>query len=115
MAEERITLTKREHERLAVVRQVMRRELKQRVAAELLGLSTRQVRNLVRKVERDGAKGIAHDNRGKPAPKRLAESLVEQIVAPIKERYPDFKPKFAAEKLWSGTGPGSATRSCVRS
>ena len=36
MREERFTLTKKEHERLAVVRQVMRRELKQKVAAELL-------------------------------------------------------------------------------
>jgi transposase len=98
--EERITLTKREHERLAVVRQVMRRELKQKVAAELLSLSTRQVRNLVRKVERDGAKGLAHGNRGKPSPKRMAQTLVDRIVGLIKERYRDFKPKFAAEKLW---------------
>jgi transposase len=100
VAEERITLTKKEHERLAVVRQVMKRELKQRVAAELLGLSTRQVRNLARKVERDGAKGIAHGNRGKPSPKRMDPTLVDRIVALVKERYQDFKPKFAAEKLW---------------
>lgn len=101
MQEERITLTKKELERLAVVRQVIRREVKQRVAAELLGLSTRQVRNLVRKVERDGAKGLAHGNRGKPSPKRMAETLVERIVTLVKERYRGFKPKFAAEKLWA--------------
>ena len=100
MREERITLTKKEHERLAVIRQVMRRELKQKVAAELLSLSTRQVRNLVRKIERDGAKGLAHGNRGKPSPKRMAQSLIDRIVALVKERYQDFKPKFAAEKLW---------------
>jgi len=98
--EERITLTKREHERLAVLRQVMRRELKQKVAAELLDLSTRQVRNLVRKVEQNGAKGLAHGNRGKPSPKRMAPSLVDRIVTLVRERYRDFKPKFAAEKLW---------------
>jgi transposase len=98
--EELITLTKKEHERLAVVRQVMRRELKQKVAAELLGLSTRQVRNLVRKVERYGAKGLAHGNRGKPSPKRMAQALIDRIIALVKERYRDFKPKFAAEKLW---------------
>jgi transposase len=98
--EELITLTKKEHERLAVVRQVMRRELKQKVAAELLDLSTRQVRNLVRKVERDGAKGLAHGNRGKPSPKRMAQALIDRIIALVKERYRDFKPKFAAEKLW---------------
>ncbi len=100
MREERITLTKKELERLAVIRQVLRRELKQKVAAELMGLSTRQVRNLVRKVERGGAQGLAHGNRGKPSPKRLAPALVDRIVALVKERYRDFKPKFAAEKLW---------------
>ena len=100
MREELITLTKKEHERLAVIRQIMKRELKQKVAAELLGLSTRQVRNLVRKVERDGAKGLAHGNQGKPSPKRMAQALVDRIVALVRERYRDFKPKFAAEKLW---------------
>lgn len=100
MREELITLTKKELERLAVVRRVMKRELKQKVAAELLDISTRQVRNLVRKVERDGAKGLAHGNRGKPSPKRMAQTLVDRIVTLVKARYRDFKPKFAAEKLW---------------
>lgn len=100
MREERFALTKKEHERLAVLRQVMRRELKQKVAAELLSLSTRQVRNLIRKVEQHGAKGLAHGNRGKPSPKRMAQTLIDRIVALVKERYRDFKPKFAAEKLW---------------
>jgi len=36
-------LTKKELERLAVIRRVQKRELKQRVAAELLALSTRQM------------------------------------------------------------------------
>ncbi len=101
MREEQITLTKTEHERLAIIRRLMRRELRQKVAAELLGLSTRQVRNLVRKVARDGARGLAHGNRGQPSPKRLARELVDRIVALLKERYRGFKPKFAAEKLWT--------------
>jgi transposase len=98
--EELITLTKKELERLGIVRRVMKQEMKQKVAAELLELSTRQVRNLVRKVERDGAKGLAHGNRGKPSPKRMAQRLVDRIVGLVKARYRDFKPKFAAEKLW---------------
>lgn len=100
MREELITLTKKELERLAIVRRVMKRELKQKAAAELLDISTRQVRNLVRKVERDGARGLAHGNRGKPSPKRMAQTLVDRIVTLVKARYRDFKPKFAAEKLW---------------
>ena len=71
MREELITLTKEQHARLEIIRRLMRRELKQKIAAEMLGLSTRQVRNLVRKVRQDGARGLAHGNRGKPSPKRL--------------------------------------------
>lgn len=101
MGKELITLTKQELERLAIVRRLMKHELKQKVAAELLDLSTRQVRNLVRKVESGGAKGLAHGNRGKSSPKRLAQPLVDRIVGLVKARYRDFKPKFAAEKLWT--------------
>ena len=101
MREELITLTKKQHGRLEIIRRLMRRELKQKVAAEMMGLSTRQVRNLVRKVKQDGARGLAHGNRGKPSPKRLARELVERIVGLVKERYRGFKPKFAAEKLWT--------------
>jgi transposase len=99
--EELITLTKKEHDRLAIVRRLTRRELKQKVAAELLELSTRQVRNLVRKVERNGARGLAHGNRGQPSPKRMAQPLVDRIVVLVRERDRGFKPKFAAEKLWT--------------
>jgi hypothetical protein len=101
MREELITLTKKEHDRLAIIRRLMKRELKQKVAGELLGLTTRQVRNLVRKVERDGARGLAHGNRGRTSPKRMPQPLVDRIVTLIKERYRGFKPKFAAEKLWT--------------
>ena len=30
----------------------------------------------------------------------MPEEFVERIVGIVKERYRDFKPKFAAEKLW---------------
>ncbi len=100
MREELITLTKKEVERLGVIRRVMKRELRQKAAAQVLGLSTRQVRNLVRKVEHEGARGLAHGNRGKPSPKRMSQELVDRIVGLVKTRYKGFKPKFAAEKLW---------------
>jgi transposase len=98
--EELIILTKKEHERLSIIRRVMKGELRQREAGEILELTTRQVRNLMRKVREKGARGLAHGNRGKPSPKRMAEELVGRIVELIRERYRDFKPKFAAEKLW---------------
>jgi len=95
-----ITLTKREHERLEILRRVMKGELRQREAGALMGVTDRQVRNLRRKVQEKGAVGLAHGNRGKPSPKRMPQDLVRRIVELLKERYRDFRPKFASEKLW---------------
>ena len=43
MRKEFITLTKKKHERLAIIRRIMKRELKQKEAGDLLELSTRFV------------------------------------------------------------------------
>jgi transposase len=101
LRKERITLSKKELERLPTIRQVMKGELTQRKAAEEMRLSIRQVRNLVRKMETGGAAALAHGNRGRASPKRLPQPVVDRIVGLIKHRYRDFKPKFAAEKLWT--------------
>ena len=93
MRGELIWLTKKEHERLEVVRRVMRHELKQNVAAEVLGLSTRHVKNLVRKVDRDGAKGLAHGNRGKP---RCLTSVSASIIIRPRKRRGKYMPRGLA-------------------
>lgn len=99
MRKDLITLTRQEHERLQVIRRVMKRELRQKEAGELIGVTDRQIRNLVRKVKEKGVQGMAHGNRGKPSPRRMPGELVARIVAIVRQRYQDFKPKFAAEKL----------------
>lgn len=79
MREELIMLTKKEHGRLSIIRPLMRREVKQKVAAELLGLTTRPVRDFVRKVEGHGARGLAHGNCGRHSPKRMGQDLVDDV------------------------------------
>ena len=63
MREDLITLSQAEHDRLLIVRKVMKREMSQVEAADLLNISDRQIRNLIRKVKGKGSKGIAHGNR----------------------------------------------------
>lgn len=100
MRKELIALTQKEHDRLEIIRRVQRRDLRQKEAGALLDITDRQVRRLIRKIREKGAAGLAHGNRRKPSPKRIPEELVARIVQIIKLRYRDFKPKFAAEKLW---------------
>jgi transposase len=98
---ELITLTRQEHERYAIIKRVMKGEMKQAEAADLLDLTDRQVRNLRDKVREKGVRGMAHGNRGKSSPRKMAVELVERIRQVLRERYEDFKPKLASEKLWT--------------
>ena len=100
MRKELIVLTKKEHERLEIIRRIMKRDLRQKAGAEMMGITARQVRTLIGRVREKGAAGLAHGSRGKPSPKRMPEALVRQIEQIVRVRYRDFKPKFAAEKLW---------------
>jgi transposase len=84
---------------LLIVRKVMKKEMSQVEAADLLNISDRQIRNLIRKVKAKGSKGIAHGNRGKESPRKMAADQEERIAGIMRSRYWDFRPTFAAEKL----------------
>jgi len=63
MREERIELSQRERERLKVLHEVERGHLKQVEASQQLGLSTRQVRRILKRVQEEGDGGIIHRSR----------------------------------------------------
>jgi transposase len=100
MRKDLITLSQEEHDRLLIIRKVMKREMRQVEAADLLNISDRQVRNLIGKVREKGSKGLAHGNRGQESPKKMAKDEEDRIAGIIKDKYWDFGPTFAAEKLW---------------
>jgi len=104
MRKDLITLSQEEHDRLLIIRKVMKREGRQVEAADLLNISDRQVRNLIDKVREKGSKGLAHGNRGRESPKKMAEAEEERLAGIIKNKYWDFGPTFAAEKLWERQG-----------
>jgi transposase len=96
---ETVGLTMGELDRLQIMSQVAERRLTRRRAAALLGLSERQVRRLYRAFRRDGAKGLASRHRGRPSNRRLATAIREHALTLVRERYADFGPTFAHQKL----------------
>jgi transposase len=99
-----VAMSAKERDRLAVIRQVGDGKLKQARAAELLGLKVRQVKRLVRAWRQRGDRGLVSRRRGKPSNNRLAAATVARIGQALKERYADFGPTFAAEKLLEHEG-----------
>jgi transposase len=94
-----VVLTMGELDRLQVVTQIAERRLTRRRAAALLGLSERQVRRLYEAFTRDGAAGLASRRRGRPSKRRLADTTRARALAVLRERYADFGPTFAHQKL----------------
>jgi len=94
-----ITMSTKELTRLEVMQRLKEKRLSQKEAANLLGMSVRQIKRLWRKYQKDGVKGLVSKRRGQPSNHRLDEKTTRQVLGLLKERYSDFGPTLAHEKL----------------
>ena len=97
-------MSAKERDRLAVMRRLANRELRQARAAELLDLDVRQVKRLIQAYRRFGDRGLVSGRRGKASNNRMEQSVAARMDAALKSRYADFGPTFAAEKLGQHEG-----------
>jgi transposase len=82
-----------------IIQSSLRKEITVKKAGELLHLSERQIYRLKDKVRKKGAEGLIHGNRGKPSNRRMPETERQQIINLLHQRYSDFGPTHASEKL----------------
>lgn len=94
-----VTMSKEELRRLEVMKSLEERRMRQKAAAELLGVSVRQVKRLLRVYRREGAGGLVSKQRGKPSHHQLDPERVRAVLDLLKGRYADFGPTLAHEKL----------------
>ena len=97
--DELLTMSNRELTRLEVMQRLKDKRLRQKEAARMLGISTRQVKRLWQAYRKRGAKGLVSQRRGKPSNNRLEAGVKQQALDMIKEKYEDFGPTLAHEKL----------------
>jgi transposase len=87
MEKERVSLNLREQKRVMVLNQVERGGLTGLRAAELVGLSLRQVRRLLAAYHREGVAALAHGNRGRRPVHALPEETRRRVVALAQDPY----------------------------
>lgn len=92
-------MSQREVERDGVIAEVAAGRMRQRRAGELLGLSCRQIKRLVRAWRVEGAAGLRSRRRGRPSNHRHPEHLRTQVLALASERYEGFGPTLLGEYL----------------
>ena len=80
--------------------------VKQVEAAEILSLSGRQIRRIVKRIRSEGSRGIIHRSRGRPSNRRIAHKIKERVIDLYRTQYKDFGPTLASEKLLERNGIG---------
>ena len=92
-------MNRKERERLVVLSRVTDRQLSRREAAEVLGVSLRQMHRVYKRYRSDGEVGLVHRSRGKASPRRIDETERRKSLALYRECYRGFGPTLLAEKL----------------
>jgi len=92
-------MSAKERIRLDALSRVKRREIPVTHAATLMNVSLRQARRLWKRFNTGGDKALLHRSRGRPSNRRISQEQRDRIVQLYTERYHDFGPTLACEKL----------------
>jgi transposase len=95
-------------ERAMKIQEVMLRAMAKRItwwqAAEIIGISCRQMRRWQRRYEEHGYEGLRDRRRGRKSEKRVPLAQVEAVLGLYQEQYFDFNVRHFHEKLTAEHG-----------
>src|SRR3982750_1973993 len=94
-----LSMSAKERRRLEVLSRVKAGEVTLAKAAEVLGVSRRQVYRVYARWRRDGDAGLGHGLRGRASNRKVGDAPREAVLKLYREKYADFGPTLAAEKL----------------
>jgi len=94
-----ITMKDTELAILATINKLIDKQINGTVASKLLCLSIRQTKRLKARVVKEGSIGVIHKNRDRESNRKTKSSILEKAKKILKEKYPDFGPTLAQEKL----------------
>jgi len=100
----RTPMSKWDVNRAEILNAVVEEKVTLKYAAKRLQLSYRQAKRLLKRYREEGAAGIVHRNVGRPSHRRIDEQTRQRVLALHRERYSDFGPTLAAEKLLERDG-----------
>jgi len=98
-----VSYTQAAVERAMKVQEVILRAMAKKItwwqAAEIIGISDRQMRRWHERYEEFGFRGLFDRRRGKPSPKKVPLAVVEKVLGLYREKYFDLNVRHFHEKL----------------
>ncbi len=92
-------MSTKELSRLEIMQRLSEKRMSQKEAGEILHLSTRQIKRLLKAYRQKGAAGLVSKQRGRKGNNRLAEDVKKRALNLLKTKYKGFGPTLAHEKL----------------
>jgi len=92
-------MTLKEADRLAVLKRIENKDLTIGDGARELGISPRQMKRIRKRYREEGHKGLISLRKGKPNCNRLHYKLRKKVIQLVRQKYSDYGPTLAAEKL----------------
>ena len=80
-------MTTQDRDRLKVLHEVNKKHITQREAAEQLGLSRRWVKKLMKRLRKEGDRGVIHRLRGKASNRKIALKVQQKAVKIVRAEY----------------------------
>jgi transposase len=94
-----MTLTSKEQKRLYVLNEVAAGRITNLEASKLIGVSERHIYRLRASYRAQGARALAHGNRGRQSPHRIPEEVRQQIIDLVRGIYRQFNDHHLTELL----------------
>jgi transposase len=94
-----LEMSAKELNRLEVMQRLSKKQMSQKEAGRILGLSVRQIKRLLKAYRRQGAVGLVSKHRGRKGNNRLSEEVKRKALNVLKTKYKGFGPTLAHEKL----------------
>jgi len=94
-----LSMSTKELSRLEVMQRLSKKRMSQKEAGEILQLSTRQIKRLLKRYRKQGAAGLISKHRGGQAANRLSESVKKRVLDLLRTKYQGFGPTLVHEKL----------------
>jgi len=99
-----LSMSTRDRDRLKVLHEVQKRHISQQQAAIELGVSTRWVRKLLKRLKESGDVGLLHRLRGKVSNRKIPDSTRQKVLSIFQHQtkarqWHDYGPTLAAEEL----------------
>ena len=95
-----ITMRRKELRRFHVIQKVLEKEVRQKEASEILGISIRQVKRVVKRIRKEGEAGVIHKLRGRKSSNSKDVKDKKKILNICLGKYNGFGPTLTSEKLF---------------